>query len=95
MNKKITIDVTKADITKSQQGSESSCAIARAAKRQGYTEAFVDDTLDVTTKDGKMFSGKLPAPIHRWISKFDDATKSELKELKPFSFSVTLKEVND
>ncbi len=87
---KITIDVLKTDILKGNREEPKSCAIARAAKRQGLTNVEVDD--NITFEKGNVsYKGFLPAKIRSWISKFDNV-KFAKTELKPFSFSVTVEE---
>jgi len=88
---KITIDVLKTDILLGKQDVAKSCAIARAAKRQGLQNVSVDSKIEFT-RGSKHFEGKLPTRIVSWIEKFDNGTKSELAT-KPFSFSVQVKEV--
>lgn len=88
---KITIDVLKTDILLGKRETPNSCAIARAAKRQGLTNVEVASKIEYT-KGGKHFEGKLPSRIVNWIEKFD-SIKTPKASLKPFSFSVQVKEV--
>jgi len=89
----ITLDVLKADIARGEKGEPNACAIARAAKRQGLKQVEVlgDTNGIVFEKGGKSYKGTLPAKIRSWISKFDnDGTVKST--LKPFSFSVAVKQ---
>lgn len=88
---KITIDVLKTDIVKGEREEPKSCAIARAAKRQGLANVSVDSKIEFT-RGNKHFEGKLPSRIVSWIEKFDNIKNAKLS-LKPFSFSVQVEEV--
>jgi len=92
---KITIEVTKEDIKKGVKGEATSCAIARAAKRQGLR--FVCVAADTKGKDAvfafkakeKHYAGILPKSIAKWIDRFDAGDPVE-----PITVNVAVKEMS-
>ena len=92
----ITVDVLSKDIAEGKPGSDMYCPIALALDRMEYEGVRVrSDHCEVADEDGNWFLGDLPRIASDFIEAFDHAQDEEERDLPPFSFKMTLKEVRD
>jgi len=77
---KIQIEVTQRDIDYGVRENASSCAIARALKRQGFSNPDVcgEEIEFDCTKTDKHYEGSPPKWVEKWIDRFDESKADQV-----------------
>jgi hypothetical protein len=83
------IHVLREDIRRGKRGIDSSCAVARACRREGLTDARVYNNYVRWCSDGVTVGVKFPPSAKDFIRRFDNP-KVPKRVLKPFVFAIEI-----